>query len=209
MGRVRIGAVAMATALAGCASNISDDYRAGATATGIAAGSITYNGALGSRSLALKNDETGAVTHVRVGTSNTLNPFAQPEMDDRLGQVGGTFAVALPPGRYTVGSWQIRQGPGTLTSMQPVGLPFIVDTGKVTYLGSFHFQDTARIGLGTRDAEVSLEDKSARDLPVLIERHRALATMPKAAALNPGSKFTGLGGGSALRFDLPVMVPIR
>ena len=209
MGRIKAGAMAMAIALAGCANNISDDYRASATATGIAAGSITYTGALGSRNLALKNDETGKVTHVHVGTSNTLNPFARPEVDERLGQVGGTFAVALPPGRYTVGPWQIRQGPGTVTSIQPVGLPFIVETGKVTYLGSFHFQDTARMGLGTRDAEVSLEDKSARDLPVLEERHKVLASMPKAAALNPGSRFTGLGGGAALRFDLPVMVPIR
>lgn len=211
MGRVRVGSVATATAiaLAGCANNIPDDHRAAATATGIAAGSITYTGALGARGLALKNDETGQVTHVRVGTSNTLNPFARPEVDDRLGQVGGTFAVVLAPGRYTVGPWQIRQGPGTLTSMQPVGLPFIVETGKVTYLGSFHFEDTARIGLGTRDAEVTLEDKSARDLPVLEERYKALAAMPKAAALNPGSRYTGLGGSGALRFDLPVMVPIR
>jgi hypothetical protein len=203
---------AAATALVACSTNISPDFKLPASPTsGLIVGSITYTGVIGARQILIQNTTTGKFTRLEVGQAQTLNPFARPDVDVDLNEVGGTFATELATGSYVIGPWYIRQGPGLVSSATPIGIPFVVESGKTIYLGNFHFVQTSRFGLGTGSAEVTLEEKAARDLPVLKKRYPVLETTPLTSTIGPNTKIVGVGGVSSRRFtDLgPIFVPVK
>jgi hypothetical protein len=190
--------VSASTALVACSTNISPDFTLPASPTsGLIVGSITYTGALGARQVLIQNTATGKYTQLQVGQTQTLNPFAGPEVDLDLKASGGTFATELATGSYVIGPWYIRQGPGLVSSAAPIGIRFLVEPGKTVYLGNFHFVETSRFGLGTGSAEVTLEEKSARDMPVLMKRYPGLKSAPLSSTIEPNTRIVGVGGASS------------
>lgn len=198
--------------LVGCSTNVAPDFRmSAASTTGLAIGSITYTGALGLRRIGVRNIATGEMYRFEVGQSQTLNPFAKPDFDADLGQVGGTVAVELPAGRYAISYWSIRQGPNEVSSTSPIDIGFVVEPGKAVYLGNFHFIQTSRSGLGTGSAEVTYQDMGERDIKALRHRYALLETTPLVTTIEPGFKLEKLGGRSAKKTDvvMPIFVPVK
>jgi hypothetical protein len=81
------------------------------------------------------------------------------------------YAIKLNPGDYEFKTWSFTQAiPSERTAVKtpakpPVKLPFKVTAGRVTYLGSF----TPTVASDTELA-VAIDDQSARDLPVLMQK---------------------------------------
>lgn len=82
-------------------------------ATGVATGSITYDGGYAAYRLHGKSSVTGQEFLLEHGSSQTLNfvlAFKGEEPNHDLGKTGSPFAVEVPAGTYVVESWQVSQG---------------------------------------------------------------------------------------------------
>jgi len=178
--------------LSSCAStSIPPDFRFGPqTAQALVVGSITYDSALGAYSVSATSRDGGSVFRAKVGYS-TWPPLG-PEFDDALKKKGGTFAVAITPGQYTLQRWEIRQGEMVFAAARPIGLVFKADAGQITYLGNFHFD---------KNGDVALSDQAARDLPILQTRFPAAALTAPAHAIPAGARLERIGNNPGGRID--------
>ena len=126
-------------------------------------------------------------------------PPLGPEFDNDLNAKGGTFATVVPAGAYAIRGWRIQQGATVYAPNSPIEIPFTVEPGKVTYVGNFHFH---------KSDVVSLEDRSARDLPILRSRYEGVSAAPLAVSIAPGTKVDSLGGGMNKSFIAPTFILI-
>lgn len=111
-----------------------------------------------------------------------------PRFDDALQKNGGTFAVAVNPGQYTLQRWVIQKGERVSMPPDSIGIPFVAEAGQVTYLGNFDFDG---------DGKVALRDRAERDLPVLRSRVPAIGASAPAYAIRAGAEVLDIGGGTA------------
>jgi hypothetical protein len=117
--------------------------------------------------------------------------------DEALKMKGGTFAVAVNPGQYTLQRWTRQGGARTETPPQAIGIPFTAAAGQVTYLGSFDFDG---------DDNVALDDRSGRDLPILRNRFKAIGTAPPGYAIRSGAHLQKLGAEPTSSADMALYV---
>jgi hypothetical protein len=183
-----------------CATNSTPpDLRFNTESTqALIVGSITYDSGTGVYSVAATSRHGSSVFSARVGYP--LWPPLGPEFDDALQKKGGTFAVPVTPGQYTLQRWSIRQGQRMFHPEQPIGLVFKADAGKVTYLGNFHFD---------ANGEVALSDQAARDLPILRARLPAAAIATPAYSIPAGARLERIGNAEAKRVDTVFYAPTR
>lgn len=198
---MRMGLFFLCFLLSSCSttSGISRDFKLNPSGTdGLVVGTITYSSFTGSYSVGWSSPDGKAAFWASVGFANW--PPLGPEFDDDLGAKGGTFATIVPAGTYTIGRWRIQQGMTIYAPSSPMAIPFTVDAGKVTYIGSFHFD---------KSDVVSLEDRSSRDLPILRSRYQAVSASPLAFSIAPGTKIESLGGEMNKSFMTPfIFVPV-
>jgi hypothetical protein len=175
--------LAASTSSGASAASVSSDFRFGpASDQALVVGSITYDSGLGLYSVDATGRDGSSVFMASVGTA--MWPAFSPMFDDALQKKGGTFAVAVTPGQYTLQRWRIQQGPGIQASPQPIGIAFQASAGQITYLGNFHFD---------AEGNVTLEDRADRDLPVLRDRFKSAGIAQPAYALRAGARVEHLG----------------
>lgn len=193
----RVLLLVLAAIQVSCA-NVAHDYRFEPDrAVGLVIGSITYDSSVGEYRWIARADASGQETRLRVGDS-TWTPFTRM-YDDGLKTRGGTFAVELPAGRYHLVAWQIQRGFQRSTSVGQIGIPFVIDPARATYIGNLHF---------SRHWEASLRDQSERDIPVLKQRYVALNDAPLGYAISPGTNLDGIGGQYQTHTDILIMIPV-
>lgn len=205
--------ICLLATLAGCAtSNIDDDFSLDkATASGVAAGTITYTGDYAAYILHIVSVTTGKTYRVEHGSSQTLNPvlaFKGEPAHPLLGKTGSPFAVELPAGSYEIRTWQVSQGPSNIGPAETLGLKFDVESGKAIYLGNYHFRISGRMMRLATAARVNLVDEAQRDVPVLQEVFPALKTAPLTMALAPQTRIENIGGLGTGKVTLPIFVPV-
>lgn len=190
-------ALTLALLGASCA-NVPSDYKFDpAKDDGLVIGSITYDSSLGKYSLIVISPGSSKPLAMSVGYSQW--PPLGPLNDDALKARGGTYAIAAPAGNYRIIGWEIRQGAKSTRNSAPIDVPFTVDKGKASYLGNLHFSE---------DWEVSLRDRSARDLPVLQTRYETLKQAPLQFTIAKDTNIEKLGGEYRSQFQIPIFVPI-
>src|SRR5882672_3996390 len=99
--------VALASSCASAASVPSDFRFEPTSGQALVVGSITYDSGLGLYSVDATGRDGSSVFLASVGTP--LWPAFSPQFDDALQKRGGTFAVAVTPGEYTLQRWSVRQ----------------------------------------------------------------------------------------------------
>lgn len=169
--------------LASCASVSSDYQFAGDKSVGLAIGSITFESSIGQYGLVAQRAADGKKFSFKVGSS-LWSPFSRwfdPELKSR----GGTYAVELPVGRYSLTRWEVFQGSRHSVSSQHIPVTFYIEQGKATYLGNLHFGE---------DWLVSLRDRADRDLPLLKNRIPALNGVPVEIVIDKNGELKGVGG---------------
>jgi hypothetical protein len=148
-------------------------------------GTITYESSLGEYRIGLIRGQQRPIL-IRVG--NLLwHPFVKM-YDEDLKMRGEPFSMALPAGDYEIAFWEVAQGQSRSTSRDPIGIPFSIEEGRVTYLGNLHFSP---------HWQASMREEAARDLPVLRARFPDLADVPIVSALEAGADHQRVGGGYA------------
>lgn len=202
-----------AVLLTACAApNIANNYVLDSKGgTGVATGTITYDGGYAAYRLHLDQEGTGKSYRVEHGESQTLNlvyAFKGEPKNAQLGATGSPFAVELPVGSYIVRSWQISQGAANVWSTEATNIKFDVEAGRAVYLGNFHFKETKRFGRATTAATLTLKDQAARDLPILGKTFATLAEAPIVKTLEPGTSIENVGGASAGKITIPIFIPI-
>ena len=200
--------------LTACAApNIAPDFALEKSAkSGVAAGSITYEGGYAAYRLRIIARNGEAEYRVEHGSAQTLNmvlAFKGEKVNPALQKRGSTFAVELPAGRYVIESWHISQGAANVSSTAPMGIEFEVEGGKAIYLGNFHFKETGRLGRAVTASDVTLSDQSTRDLPALRAAFPNLAATPFSQALAEGTVIEHVGGESRGQLTVPIFIPIR
>lgn len=210
---IRYFPLAVCLVLSACAAkNISQDFTLEKSAgTGVAAGSITYDGGYAAYRLHLEKKTGGQKYMIEHGSSQTLNlslAFKGEEPHRALGKKGSPFAVELPVGTYVVKSWQISQGMANVWSTAPTGIEFEIKPREAIYLGGFHFRETSRFGRAVTGSSVSLSDQSARDLPAIRSQFPALASVPLTQSLSTGAKLENVGGASDGKINIPIFIPV-
>jgi hypothetical protein len=195
---IRIASYALAAlALTSCA-NISGSYKFDPSSDeGLIVGTITYDTSLGLYWLYVKPSTSAPPPKIDVGSS--MWPPLTPQFDDALQAKGGTYAVAVKAGKYTVQGFGVKQGYTMYRSTVPIGIEVVVEKGKTTYLGNLHFW---------KDDQVSLRDKSSRDIPALKAKYEVLRSAPIAFTIAEGTEIKGLGGEFQSRTQFPIMIPI-
>ena len=142
--------LAISLLLGACATpNISKDFSLEKSAsTGVAAGSITYEGGYAAYRLHVESKASGKSFLIEHGSSQTLSftlAFKGEEPHHGLRKKGSPFAIELPAGAYVVKSWQISQGAANVWSTAPTGIEFEIKPREAIYLGNFHFRETTRL----------------------------------------------------------------
>jgi len=203
-----VALTALCAFLASCASpsatrtSVAADHKLDSTGTmGLVVGSITYDSGLGVYSISFGKDAARPDQVASVGWS--MWPPLGPVYDDDLKAKGGTFAIEVPAGEYKLAKWFIRQGYIIYKAEQTIGIPFTVEAGKVTYLGNIHFQESG---------EVSLRDRSSRDIPTLKARFSAVKAADVGLSIAEGFNLDAIGGATQRSMQmpaLPVYVPIK
>ncbi len=179
-------------------SSVAADYKIDAAGTrGLVVGSITYDSGLGLYSIAWSPIAGGPGYAGSVGWA--IWPPLGPEYDDDLKAKGGTFAVEVPAGEYRLQKWSQRAGYMVYSAERPIGLTFRVEPRQVTYLGNFHFH---------KSDEVSLEDRSLRDIPILKARFTAVNAAVVGMSFASGFSLRAIGGDSQRTMDTPGYIPI-
>ncbi|WP_457355173.1 hypothetical protein [Roseateles sp. P5_D6] len=205
--------LAVSLALTACAApNISRDFSLEkSSSTGVATGSITYDGGYAAYRLHVENKVSGQKFLIEHGSSQTLNlslAFKGEDPNRALGKKGSPFAIELPAGIYIVKSWQVSQGMANVWSTAPTGIEFEVKPREAIYLGGFYFRETSRFGRAVTASTVTLSDQSARDLPAIRSEFSALATVPLTQSLSTGAKLENIGGASDGKISIPIFIPV-
>ena len=156
-----------------------------------------------------RNTVTGKEYAASVGASQSLIPFAAPEIEDDIGEIGGLFALELPAGTYSVYSWGIKQGEWFLAPMKAFDIPFTIEAGSSVYLGNFHIEQTDKKLFRTGAAKMSLRNNASRDIPALQKRFKVFQTLPISTVIAADANFEELGSGSKGKFEFsgPLFVP--
>lgn len=193
--------------LASCANVPSDFKFDPAKPNGLVIGSISYESGLARFFLVAKSTTTSKTVEFAFGCS--MVPCLQPSDEPRFSkgevpaQRGGGFAIEVPEGTYTISSWRVARGYMISRSDNPIGIEFTVARGKASYIGNLHF-----------DADwenVTLRDKSSRDLPLLREQYPVLQSVELAFTIAPDAVVPRLGGNYQTGIEppsTPIYVPV-
>lgn len=200
--RLRAVLAGLTAVLSACA-NISSDYKFDAKKPeGLIVGSITYERSIGLYGLVLEAPAGVEVPRIQVGSS--MWPALSPLYDEALKAKGGTFAVAVPEGRYKIRSWFVKEGAFVTEPTAPIDIVLTVERGKATYLGNLHF---------TQSRVAALRDRASRDIPVLETRYSVLKTAPVSFTIETNADLQGVGGRALRSFQppayIPIVVPVR
>ena len=187
----------LCASLAACA-NVSSNYKLDPNGKGLLIGSLTTDLGQSLYALELVSQDTGKPVAGPM-TGSAMSPAIPPMRDADLGKDGGLFAVDLAPGRYAFRGWKVRRGYKDYGPTVPFEVPFVIESGKATYLGNVHWPGNWRI---------TLSDQAERDLPLLKRRYATLVEAPLAFAIEPGASIVGLGGTASISMQIPVILPI-
>jgi hypothetical protein len=96
---------------------------------------------------------------------------------------GGTGRVAvieLAPGEYELRRWVMNGGArgGAFSSRRPFGYRFVIEPGKVTYVGNVHVDLQRTANVDTVPYRMSVNDQRERDLAIVRRKHPAVAGSP-------------------------------
>jgi hypothetical protein len=194
--------------LASCA-NVASDFKFDPNKTnGLVVGSISFESSLGRYFLIAQSTTTAQTVQFAFGC--TLFPCIVESSDDPKfskgetpKQRGGGFAIEVPEGTYRIVSWRVARGYIVSRSANPINIEFTVERGKASYIGNLHFDEDWE--------DVSLRDKSSRDLPLLREQYPILRSTELAFTMAPERTVGHLGGDYRTGMEgnpVPIYVPI-
>ena len=193
---LRLLLVPFVITLSACASN-EPAATATTTVPGLVVGSITHETSNGIYRIGIIGKPGQRIRAPSVGGG--MLSFSK-QMDDDLKEKGGNFDLELPPGEYRIVAWSIRRGTTDTQSAQPFEIPFLVESGKISYLGNLHFDQHWE--------NVSLRDRALRDMPIIIKRVPKLATLEVAYTIRKDANLERLGNGYKSRSDIPFIMPL-
>lgn len=207
----RSALVGLTLLLAACATaNVNPEYRLKADAAeGVITGSVSYSGRYSGYRVYYRRVGGEELGYFEIGTGNALLPIVEKGDFAIRGLRGTVFAAQLPAGEYEMHRWIVSSGASTVTSTVPFSISFTVDSGKLVYLGNFHFTTTSTMGLTVTGARLSHRDAVERDLPVFQKKFPGLAETPMAYAIEKGAERNNVGGSSFARIVIPIYVPVR
>jgi hypothetical protein len=165
---------------------------------GLITGSVTRTTdtiAFNSYRLMFRNIDTGSTFRIYV----TADPMDGTYQDDIIEPAsrGSHFALLLPPGRYELYDYTLSaEQPGGTFVVKPkseFSIPFLVERGKIHYIGDFNCQSHTSIqeSLGFKFTHITggtwtMQDRSARDLAAMATRYPGLDwKAAQSEVLNP------------------------
>ncbi|MBL1293160.1 MAG: hypothetical protein COB61_004725 [Thiotrichales bacterium] len=173
--------------ISGCQTlNVKEDFELDPDAgTGLIIGSVTQTIKAGRNVSAAfflnrvsgKNvrDIQAKVKTIVLGDLTFKSEFEEQQQDGRI------FAVEVPAGINELDAWEIKIAAGYIyPRTPPPSLKFSVKPGEVVYIGNLHMDvDSAKNFLGIKGAiggAPSISDEQERDIPLLKEKFKNLAT---------------------------------
>ena len=191
--------------LNGCSTpDVDQSYRFGAdTADGIVQGSVTYTGSFSRYGVSFHQLPDGVTGRFDTGKSAVAPlPFPSKMDFDEKRLKGTVFAVKLPPGEYEIDRWSVSGGASNVESTVPFSIRFVVEKGKVVYIGNFHFIQVARLGPMVTGATLTYRHEAERDTSMLKAKFPNLAAHPITYSTEPGTNQRNVGGASAVGFTV-------
>lgn len=99
------------------------------------------------------------------------------------GGIGRIAVIELSPGEYELRRWVMgRSTHGSFSSRRPFGYRFVIEAGKVTYVGSVHVDLQRTADADTLPYRISLDDRRERDLAIVRRKYPGLGTTPVSFA---------------------------
>jgi hypothetical protein len=196
------------SACMGPAPNVSDSFKLDdASERGVMVGSVKYKGGLSGYRVFFRGLDNETKGYLEAGKGLTLLPVS-PRGDFSTIK-GDLYATELPAGEYEAWRWGVDSGMAHTASARPFSIKFNIRPGAVTYIGSFIFTVTKKLGLTVTGVKVSYEERFAEDIAILRRDYPNLAGEQIYLGLERGLVKTGLGGeGSTSWTMMPVMVPV-
>lgn len=201
--------LALAAVVSGCAArSIKQDYQLNPE-KGVLLGSITRDGMLaGYRVLFRPLGQEKGFDFVETGCDSIVEPSCYARQDfEAIGLKGDLFAVELPPGDYEVFAWDVVSGSIHVGPSSPISLRYRIAPGRATYVGNFHFTQTARFGLGVAGARVDHSKPFERDFALIQDKYPGLSAHAiDIDELNPPTPALGGSSGKSIA-PTPVYLP--
>ena len=191
--------------ITGCATtNVAQNYSLNeGSPNGLLIGSIKYIGALSGYRVHYRSIESEVSGYFEAGKGAMLIPI--PPKSDFPNIKGKLQVSELPPGEYEISRWSVSSGPAYLNQTTPFSIKFKIEPGKATYIGSFVFTVTNKIGLTVTGVNVNFEDRYGDDIKILKQKYPNLDDIPIYRGLKEGLVKKDIGGSSSASWD---MVPV-
>jgi hypothetical protein len=178
------------------------------TSSGLLVGSVKYSGLLSGYRVYFRGVNNNQSGYFEAGKGVMLIPVA-PKSDFK--HIRGKLQVTeLPPGDYEITRWGVISGYANLSQTSPFKVHFKIEAGKATYIGSFIFSVTQRMGLTVTGVNVNFEDRYKEDIAVLRKKYPKLGNTEIYMGIEPGLIKESLGGTSSTSWNMPpVFVPVN
>lgn len=185
MFRLIASAVACVALAGGCAStgtaNVEAGYRPGAagvlvistTASGAIPGTLWYQ-------IVRAHAVTQTVASIPVNDRAYGLDWEPGDSEVPNGGTGRVAVIELTPGEYELRRWVMGGGArgASFSSRRPFGYRFLIQAGKVTYVGNVHTDLQRTANSDIVPYRMSVHDRRERDLAVLRRKHPGVAAAP-------------------------------
>lgn len=196
------------SACAGPTASVKESYFLDSKSNnGLLVGSIKYRGLLSGYKVYFKGIKNNQSGYFEAGKGILLIPIL-PKSDFR--NINGKLQVTeLPPGEYEISHWGVASGYAHLKPTQPFSIKFKIEPGKATYIGSFVFTVTKKMGLTVTGVSVDFQEMYSEDVEVLRQKYPNLAETDIYLGLESGFHENDIGGRSSTSWDMPpILIPV-
>ncbi len=190
--------------LAGCvasSANVPNTYELDPESeNGLLIGSVKYIGLLSGYKVYFDGVDNGSSGYLEAGKGKMILPI--PPKSDFKNIKGNLLVRELPPGLYEISRWEVVSGAAYLYQTEPFRIRFRIQSGVATYIGSFVFTVTDRLGLAVTGVSVDYRDKYAEDVEMMRTLYPSLTKTEVVAASEVSDERDGVGGRSFLRWSI-------
>lgn len=169
----------------GCATqSVSSDYSLNAESNkGLFMSSVKYQGLLSGYNIYFRGVDNKLSGRLEVGKGTALIPI-HPQSDFNSYR-GKLQLVELPAGSYEIYTWHVASGMVSIDPAENFSIPFTIEKGEITYIGSFVFKVTDSLGLTVTNVDVTHENHYKEDLTVAKEKYPGIGDSEVKTGIGP------------------------
>ena len=171
------------------------------SANGLLVGSVKYSGLLSGYKVYFHGLDNDASGYFEAGKGIMLNPI--PPKSDFRGVNGVLQVTELPAGNYEISRWGVTSGYAHISQTQPFSIKFKIEPGKATYIGSFVFSVTKKMGLTVTGVNVDFKESYSEDVGILRQKYLGLEHAEIYMGLESNLLKKDIGGESSTHWTMP------